>query len=497
MAKNARSIVPASPVPLLDGPYQYRSAIAGARRCVNLYPEINPPNSQAPVQVTHHLTPGLDLMTTVSAPTVGQYHRLGMYLATNGELFVAISGKVYYVDSDFEFTEVGTILNSVEPLSWADNGLALVIVNGTSTGYSINLSDHSFGTIGTGYYAANKVAYIDTFFVFNRADTNQFYISLSNATHAMLTGGTAFDSLDIAGKTGAPDDIDAIIALEGELWLLGSLTSEVWAGSGNAEFAFERIPGALIEHGIAARHSVAKTDKAIYFLSKDVSGKAIVVRSNGYSLEKISPHAMDEAIQAYSAGVADAFGYCRQQDGHAFYVLHFPTADKTWAIELATGQVHEWESMDANGDEHRHRGNCYVSAYGYNLVGDFENPNLYALSPTTYTDNGTPILRLRQFPHMIGAANRRIYDAFIADLGCGQITDPAATPLVTLRWSDDRGKTWKSGRTRSMGLTGENDVWPKWTRLGMARDRVFELSWAVDAPTKLNGAYLSSRDMAT
>ena len=49
-------------VPLVSGAYQARSLIAGAQRCVNLYPEHNPDDSQAPVPVTHYLTPGLTLL---------------------------------------------------------------------------------------------------------------------------------------------------------------------------------------------------------------------------------------------------------------------------------------------------------------------------------------------------------------------------------------------------------------------------------------------------
>ena len=47
-------------IPLTSGAYQSRSIIAGAQRAVNLYPESNPDDSQAPVPVTTYPTPGLD-----------------------------------------------------------------------------------------------------------------------------------------------------------------------------------------------------------------------------------------------------------------------------------------------------------------------------------------------------------------------------------------------------------------------------------------------------
>ena len=63
----------------------------------------------------------------------------------------------------------------------------------------------------TNFYAADVVDYMDTYLVFNRKGTNQFFFSLSNADYSMFVGGTAFDPLDIAAKTGGNDnDINPI-----------------------------------------------------------------------------------------------------------------------------------------------------------------------------------------------------------------------------------------------------------------------------------------------
>ncbi len=483
----------AKPIPLLAGAYRSRSLIAGAQRCVNLYPETYQPDSQTPVPTVHFLTPGLLLQST--APVARPFRILGLYRTTKGELFAVVGGHVYYIDATWTWTAVGMIADSVHPVCMSDNGLALVIVDGSATGYAIDLSTHDFGVIGTGYQAASKVDYIDTYFVFNVLGTNQFYITLSNATYAMLVGGTAFDPLDVAAKTGSPDPIAAVLALNGEIWLIGELTTEVWGNSGAAEFPFERVPSAFIEHGCQAPYSVAKTDVAGYWLMQDRQGKGIIVKTAGYALEQISTYAMEEEIQKYN-NPQDAFGYTRQSEGHAFYVITFPTADKTWAMELRTNQPHEWASIDNNGTLHRHRSNCFALAYGQNLVGDYQNHDLYILDASTYTDNGTAIVRIRSFPHLIEAANLVKHIYFIANVGCGQITDGAADPQVSLRWSDDRGATWGDALMRSMGKTGEYNTWPKWDQLGAARDRVYELSWSVDAKTWLGGAFIATKALA-
>lgn len=54
-------------IPLMGGSYEARSIIADLQRCVNLYPEPNPQDAEAPF--THYLTPGL---TVLALGTTGQ-----------------------------------------------------------------------------------------------------------------------------------------------------------------------------------------------------------------------------------------------------------------------------------------------------------------------------------------------------------------------------------------------------------------------------------------
>jgi hypothetical protein len=46
----------------------------------------------------------------------------------------------------------------------------------------------------------------------------------------------------------------------------------------------------------------------------------------------------------------------------------------------------------------------------------------------------------------------------------------------------------------SLGKTGQYQDSPQFTRLGTARDRVYELYWSVSIKTALNGVYLEGED---
>ncbi len=310
--------------------------------------------------------------------------------------------------------------------------------------------------------------------------------------------GYAFDPLDIAAKSGSADNIVAAVTVHGELWLVGELTSEVWYDAGSADFAYQRIQGAFVDHGCAAPYSIAQVDISLLWLSQDRQGNCIVVQTEGYSVKRVSVHALEEEWQEYST-VADAIGYVHQIEGHAFYVLTFPTADKTYSMDLASGQWHRRASIDGNGVLHRHRSNCFAFANGQNLVGDYQNGNLYSMTNTVFTDNGTPIPRIRRFPHLVNDGKRVIYDAFQVDMAAGQIVGgtTASPPQLSLRWSDDKGFTYGDAVMQSMGATGQYIAVPQWNRLGIARDRVFEVSWSADTNTALNGAWVKTRPCAT
>ncbi len=65
------------------------------------------------------------------------------------------------------------------------------------------------------------------------------------------------------------------------------------------------------------------------------------------------------------------------------------------------------------------------------------------------------------------------------------------TPNVYLRWSDDRGRTWGNPIPQSIGGTGVFRTQPRWNRLGMARDRVFEAFGVTPGFFALNGAWIA------
>jgi hypothetical protein len=67
-------------------------------------------------------------------------------------------------------------------------------------------------------------------------------------------------------------------------------------------------------------------------------------------------------------------------------------------------------------------------------------------------------------------------------------------PLWTLRWSDDGGQSWSNEHARDGGMIGQFLQRLIWNRLGMPRDRVYELSTSDAFPARVIEAYLDADD---
>lgn len=462
---------------LTTGAYQARSVIAANQRCVNLYAEQNPADSEFPV--THYPTPGL---VRVGVAPLNGFR--GLYAASNGELFAVVAAALYQIRVDWSFVEIGRLDTLAGPVQMRDNSVTLVIVDGTSSGYQMTLADHAFSKItDSAFYGSNRVALIDDFLLFNQPGTRQFY-----ATGALAL---TFDPLDIAAKNGASDKTVAVEVTNRTIWVFGESTTEVWYNAGASDFAFARYPGTFIEYGCKAAASIAAMDTSIYWLGGGAKGEGLVFRSDQMSALLISTPALTEELRTYPR-LDDAIGYTHQADGHMFYVLTFPTADKTWCYDLSSKEWHERLWMDDVGELHRHRGSCFAMWRGMQLVGDWQNGNLYELSLDEFGDDGRDRLHLRSWPNTGNDGDRITYDRFIVDMEVGQAGSNDPEPQVRLRWSDTRGRTWGTTLSRGLGERGEFSRRAQFNALGTDKGmgRIFEVSWSTKTRTALNGAYI-------
>jgi hypothetical protein len=360
--------------PILGSAYVARSINAADNRMVNLFPEVIPEGGKEAGFLNR--APGLQFQQTVgTGPIRGLWAH-----QTNGSDFYVVSGNGFYKLTGLNATP--TLLGNVAgtgPVSIADNGTQLFIAaNGPS--YIYNEVTNVFAQItDPDFPGAVTVAYLDGYFVFNQPNSQFIWVS-------QLLDGTSVDPLDFASAEGSPDGVVGLIADHRELWVFGTDSVEVWYDSGAADFPLQRIQGAFNEIGCVSAYTIAKMDNGLFWLGTDARGQGIVYRANGYTGVRISTHAIEYAIAQYG-NISDAIAYTYQQEGHAFYVLTFPSGNATWVYDVATQAWHERAGFDS-GEFMRHRSNCQCNFGGNIIVGDFENGNIYTFDLDVYADNG-------------------------------------------------------------------------------------------------------------
>ena len=499
--------------PILGQAYVARSVNAADNRMINLFPEVIPNEGKEAGFLNR--APGLRLLASIGTGPVR-----GLW-TFNGIGYVVSGNQLFRITTAYVPTLIGSVTGT-GPVSMADNGTQLFIAaNGPS--YIYNSVTLAYGPITDPDFAgAVTVSYLDGYFVFNEPNSQKVWVT-------QLLNGQSIDPLDFASAEGNPDGLVALLVNNREAWLFGSNSIEVWYDAGTPDFPLARIQGASNEIGCVAPYSIAKLDNSLFWLGQDARGQGIVYRNNGYTGVRASNHAIEWQIQQYG-NISNAVAYTYQQDGHSFYVLTFPSANKTWVYDVSTQSWHERAGWD-NGNFIRHRSNCQMAFNNEIIVGDFENGNIYAFDLDVYADNGQIQKWLRSWRAIPSGQNNLKRTAqhtmqFDCETGVGldgidpednvewffsttsgnQVitntgdfllfsppTVQGVNPQAMLRWSDDGGHTWSNEHWTSLGRIGQYGRRAFWRRLGMTqklRDRVYEVSGTDPVKIVILGAEL-------
>ncbi len=440
-------------VPFVGQSYHLKDWAVDCQRTLNLYPQIVE-SGNAP-QVSALLpTPGL----TKKFELKGQVR--GMYSTNKGMLVV--SGRKLYLISD-EIEEIGD-LPGKNLIRFADNRIDVLIVGDLHT-YTFNLSTKMFKeVVGGGFLGATDVAFLDSRFIVLNPDSDQIQWS------GLLN--TDFSALGYATAEASSDKLVRIFAQNGQLWLVGERTTEIWHSTGNADQPYLRVSGAYINCGCIAKNSLAQFGTSLIWLSQTDVGDGQVVLTEGYQVKRISNHAMEQEFASYER-LDDAIAYAYQQEGHSFYVLSFPSANKTWCFDGSTGMWHERSYYNLESKHERHRSQVHCFFNGKHYVGDHSNGIVYELSLDAENDNGRLIMRERVTPVINPQSQRLIFDELELLIQAGQHSNRES--IVMLDWSDDHGQTWSFDRQDTLGKIGQWNKRLIFRRLGQAFNRVFRL----------------------
>lgn len=439
--------------------YKTRGVQNSVQRLLNFYAEPNPQDNKAPYCL--YGTPGTTIKydLEVDNPIYGMQQ-----MADN--LYVVSGVDVFKIDLTGTITNIGSLTGAPGRVSLANNGTQLFILDSSGDGF-IATSSSVTKITDPDYQKASSVTYVDSYFLLSVLDSDQFFISDE-------FDGLVYDALDFATAEWEPDKLVRVITFNGQVWLLGTDTTEVYLNSGAADFPFQRITNVSLEEGCSSKFSVVKDSEYLMWLGSD----RMVYLTTGYKPTAVTTYPIVKEFESYTKkAVENSFAFIYTQDGHKFYVLSFPDANKTWVYDITTNLWHERGSLNINKEIVELNANAFEFYNSENLIGDNKRGLIYKLDLDTYTENGETIISEAVSITNFNNTNRTIINRFRldAEVGVGLTTGQGSDPEIMMQWSKDGGKTYSSELWRKLGKIGKYNTRVVWRRLGLARNIVFKL----------------------
>lgn len=462
----------------LCGPsYKHVAQEVNNQQTINMFPVQVGPEGRG--KMTLIPTAGLSLLADLGTDPVRCMDTVGDYT------YVVAGTSVYKLDINYltktaTSINIGTITSSSSgTMKMAANPTQIMWVDGTTSGYIYTPGTGVFQEItatDADFTGGEDIQFIDSYFIVNSPNSGRFYFSASN-------NGLSWDPLDVATAETSTDNIVGLGKTKGELWVIGSSSTEIWYNAANATGSpFSLRTGLQIQIGCGAPDSIVSVDDLLVWLDNRgfivQSAVSPFIRSNnsGYELNIISDEAITTEILSYTRR-DDAIAMTYNDRGHIMYQITFPTEKKTWVYDYTTKVWHERSYYNSFAQEPQHHlGQFYAQSNSLHVMAGIRDGKVYLVSDNYYSDNGNAIRRTRvtslQYDpdaFRVGCVNR-------IELRVGIKQHDISAPKITMRYSNDGGHTWSHHLTRDLGAVGEYNKSIIWNRLGNGREWLFEFT---------------------
>lgn len=461
----------------LGSSYRSPSPLVSAEELINWYLEqAESPDSRTPGLLLP--TPGLSLFANLSTIAGTPLSSVRGIETFNGRTFAVAGTHLFELLGPGVVTDYGA--NTVANNNIVDDGLPVTMVAGGTVGGSypsqvliasggnltvFSLATNGFQPLTTPPQNVLMVEFLDGFFIALSAGNTW---SVSNPEDATTWPGIAVSQVSVFS-----DQLLALIASNRLLWVFGQKRAVAYYNSGAPLFPFDVVNGGFLEVGILAQYSprrvATRAGSTIMWLGGDErGGTGIVYAANGFIPQRVSDHGFENWM-AQQPTINDAVGMARQDEGHNFYDLWFPSANATWTLDADLGSWHRRSSL-VGGVPSAHLQRCHTFNFDVHLVGDRTSGNVYAMSQLYFSEQQqgaalTPIVRTRIGPTISNEGGQLTVpiNEFQVDFETGLGPQPPLVdaygnprdPLAMFSYSEDFGKTWTPERVIPCGKAGE------------------------------------------
>lgn len=486
--------------------YRSASPLADSEDLINWYLE----QTESPNARTQYIllrTPGLALfanLSTVAGVTLPSVRGSGTF---SGRTFKVAGTHLFELTAN-GVTDYGG--SSVANNNIVDDGLTVTMCAGGTVGgnYPSQLLIASGGNLTVFSLVSNSYQALTTppTEVLMVDFINGYFLALSvgnvwscsNPEDATTWPGTAVTEVSVFS-----DQLLALICSNELVWVFGAKRAVAYYPSGAAIFPFDVASGGFMEVGILAQFSAqrvaTKSGTTVMWLGGDErGGSGIIYAANGFTPVRVSDHGFEHWM-ALQATVSDAVGMARQEEGHNYYDLWFPSANAAWTLDADLGTWSKRSSL-VNGAPSAHLARCHTFNFGLHLIGDRTSGNVYSMSRKYFSEMtgpgvSTPIVRTRIGPTISNEGGQIpvAINEFQVDFQTGLGPQPPLLdgnrkprdPLAIFSYSEDFGQTWTPDRMIACGKAGQSKVvaidrrlgsWRSWTPKVVVSDPI---DWSI------------------
>ena len=405
--------------------------------------------------------PGLGGASSNAFTDLGSGKKIdGMWYIRDINVVACISGgKLYKVDSAGVVTEItGATITDGTTASFAEyNSKGYFCANSAiiEWDYTGNtcaaLADPQAPTDAT------YIAFLDGYLVALKYDSARFDWSV-------VDDPTSWNG-EFATAEARPDNAQALLSNFGQLFIPGEITTEHWTTTGDTTAPFQRLTGAVQERGCIAKYSVEQIDNTYYYMDNERR----VIRLTGYTPQVIS-NPYDADFQDLT-DVANAIGFHCNADGLTWYVLTFPTSQKTYFYDYKLdywGELSFWDADNLDRDHFLGLAGVWVDKWNKYLVGSRIDGEIYCMSYDYSTDNGLSVISELITGRIDWGTNQKKESQRLrVRVKRGHV----ASGSLFVSYRDNGNTEWSNEKEVELGILGDTETVVTFRQLGWYYDR--------------------------
>lgn len=387
-----------------------------------------------------------------------------------GKLIVVSDNVVFSINSDFTFTQIGSLDTFEGTVFIAENdnnqiafcdGQDIFIFN-----YDTNIFIKAVTPPGDDLdFTPGYVEFQDGYFIAADTEHGQWRLSTTGDGRTW-----PFDANHVGLLQTKPTTAVATVRFPGQgglLYVFGQIVAEAWYDTGAQLFPYQRNNFFNIDYGCLSAATIASLENFVVWLASNEKTGPVIMYSNGGPVQKLSTDGIDYKL-SHLTKPEDAYGFLFRQDGHMIYQLTFPTDNFSIGFDFNTMKF--FNTCDSKMNYHIAKRVVYFNNAYYFV--SFANGDLYELNSLYTTFDGEEIPRIRITPTLrLPSTDPFVTQMLTFPIEQGNVTDHAR---VDMRISIDGGVQFSSDDSVFLQPLGDRINRIQWWNMGWSNEINFQ-----------------------